>query len=272
MTTPNSDARKRNDLYTRTAGSRIAPLVADALGERVSAVLRAVDGRARLLDVACGAGGLALRLASDLPEASVIGVDISRDVIAQAQRRAAEAELEDRVTFAVMDARQLSFETASIDAATCNLGFHLFARPAEALSEIGRTLKPGARFWASVPDSQSWREFFEVAHDVAPDVDQLLRGYTAKLEQGARLPLALQEAGFVAIQQEDLRLPFAFATGNEAAVFFDGLFSLFATLPANFQERLSHALDERFPQGVKTSYVASLAYARWDSDATPPSA
>lgn len=257
------------DSYARTAGRHIAPRVADALGERVVAALRATEGPQRLLDVACGSGGLALRVASDLPSVSVIGVDVSPDMIAQAQAQAATMGLEGRAAFAVMDARQLAFEPASMDAATCNLGLHLFTRPVEALSEIGRVLTPGARLWASVPDRQSWREFFTVAHDVAPDADSLLRDFTARLEQGAPLLLTLQRAGFTVISQESLRLPFTFANGRDALVFFTGLVSPFVTLPATFLERLGHALDERFPQGMMTSYVALLLCARTGSGVVP---
>ncbi|MDE3229389.1 MAG: hypothetical protein KGO05_05880, partial [Chloroflexota bacterium] len=128
----------------------------------------------------------------------------------------------------------------------------------------GRTLAPGAHLWASAPDRQSWSEFFAVARDVAPDADALLRGFTAKLEQGAPLALALQQAGFSELTQEALRLPFTFANSREALAFFSGLLAPFTTLPADFLERLERALDERFPQGLTTSYVATLLSARWD--------
>lgn len=264
MTTP-FDTSGGREMYARTAGRRIAPFVADALGVRVITALRAAEGPLRLLDIACGAGGLALQLARELPGASVFGVDASPDMIAQAQAQAEQAGLADRVSFAVMDAHHLTFEAASMDAATCNLGLHLLARPAEALAEIGRTLTPGARLWASAPDRQSWREFFAVAHDVAPDTDALLRGFTVKLEQSAPLALALQQAGFSAITQEALSLPFFFADSRETQAFFSGLLAPFTTLPANFLERLGRALDERFPQGLATSYVATLLCARWDA-------
>lgn len=265
MTTPHVDRSTGGDAYAQTAGRHIAPRVADALGERVVAALRATAGPLRLLDVACGSGGLALRLARDLPYASVTGVDVSPDMIAQAQAHAEKAGLEQRVTFAVMDASQLAFETASMDAMTCNLGLHLFARPAEALSEMWRVLTPGARLWASVPDRQSWREFFTIAHDVAPDADRLLRGFMTKLEQGAPLLLALQQAGFTVTDQESLRLPFTFASDREALAFFTGLVAPFATLPASLLKRLG----ERFPQGMTTSYVASLLCAHTDAGAPP---
>lgn len=268
MKIPNFRTRKGSELYTMTAGHRIAPLVADALAARVAAAVRADNAQGRLLDVACGPGTLALRLAHALPGTSIFGVDASQEMIAQAQARAAEARLENRVTFAAMDAHHLTFEPASIDMATCNLGFPFFAHPVEALAEIGRVLTPGACFWTSVPNRQSWHELFMVVHDTLPVSDRLLRGFLAKLEQAEKLLPSLEQAGFVATHQELIHLPFAFADAHEAIAFFNNLFSLFTTLPEPVERRLSRVLDERFPYGVTTSYVALLACARWGTNAS----
>jgi len=263
MKIPNFRTRQGSELYTMTAGRSIAPLVADALGEQVIAAVHETNTPRRLLDVACGPGTLALQLARDLPATSIIGVDASQEMVARAQAAAAEARLgEERLRFAAMDAHQLAFESASFDAATCNLGFPFFAHPVAALGEIGRVLAPGAPFWASVPDRQSWRELFQVTHEVIPRSDQLLHGFMAKLEQAQRLLPSLEQAGFVVTRQELLRFPFTFANGLEAVMFFNRLFSLFTTLPAPVERRLSQALDERYPQGVSTSYVALLVCAQ----------
>lgn len=270
MKIPNFRTRKGSELYTSSAGHRIAPLVADALAARVAAAVSAGDTQGRVLDVACGPGTLALRLARALPGTSIIGVDASQEMIAQAQARAAEVGLENRVTFAAMDAHHLTFEPSSLHVATCNLGFPFFAHPVEALAEIGHVLTPGACFWASVPNRQSWHELFTVVHDTLPISDRLLRGFMAKLEQAEKLLAALAQAGFAVSHQELIRLPFAFADGHEAVAFFNDLFSLFTTLPAPVERQLSQVLDERFPHGVTTSYVALLACARRDTSPSSP--
>src|SRR5215469_13069496 len=56
-----------------------------------------------LLDVACGAGGPALRMAA-ITGCSVIGIDAHEDAIAAAQSLAAERNLSDRAQFQTMDA------------------------------------------------------------------------------------------------------------------------------------------------------------------------
>lgn len=273
MKIPNFRTRQGSQLYTMTAGHRIAPLVAEALAERVVAAVRAGDTHGRLLDVACGPGTLALRLARELPSVSIVGVDVSPEMIKRARARAVEAGLgAERITFSAMDVHDLAFEMAHFDAVICNLGFQFFAHPVAALAEIGRVLKPGRTLWASVPDRESWRELFEVVHEVVPASDQQLRGFMAKLEQAQQLLPSLEQAGFAVTSRELLRLPFAFANGAEAVTFFNDLFSLFSSLPAPIAGRLSQILDERFPQGITTSYVALLTSARWASGATPRTA
>src|SRR5262249_17416829 len=56
-----------------------------------------------LLDVACGAGGPALRMAA-ITGCSVIGIDAHEGAIAAAQSLAAERNLSDRVRFQALDA------------------------------------------------------------------------------------------------------------------------------------------------------------------------
>lgn len=274
MKIPNFRTREGSELYTMTAGHCIAPLVADALAVRVVAALREREtaARLRLLDVACGPGTLALRLARELPDVCITGVDTSPEMIALAQQArklaATEAGLgEEHASFTAMDVHRLALETASFDAATCNLGFPFFAYPVEALAEIRRVLVPSGLFWTSVPDRQSWQELFAVVHDVVPESKRLLHGFMAKLEQAQQLLPSLEQAGFVVTHQELIHFPFTFANGHEAITFFNGLFSLFTTLPAPLEGQLSRVLDERFPRGITTSYVALLTCARHDTGA-----
>lgn len=263
MKIPNFRTRQGSELYAVTAGHRIAPLVAEALAERVIATLRADDFAGHLLDVACGPGTLALRLARELPGVRIAGVDASVEMIKRAHGQATEVGLDEgRIRFAAMDVHHLAFEAATFDAATCNLGFPFFAHPVAALAEIGRVLKPGASLWASVPDRASWRELFEVVHEAVPASQRLLRGFMAKLEQAQLLLPSLEQAEFTVTDQELVRLPFTFANGREAVRFFNDLFSLFSALPAPIAGRLSHMLDQRFPRGISTAYVALLARAQ----------
>lgn len=62
---------------------------------------------ARVLDVGCGFGGLALHLAKRY-DVSVLGITLSREQLREAQARAREHGLADQVTIRLLDYRQLS--------------------------------------------------------------------------------------------------------------------------------------------------------------------
>jgi 2-polyprenyl-3-methyl-5-hydroxy-6-metoxy-1,4-benzoquinol methylase len=80
--------------------------------------LRLAPGK-RLLDVACGAGGPALRLAA-LTGASVLGIDLHEQAVATANALATKYGLGGSCEFRVMDATHpLPLPDASLDAITC---------------------------------------------------------------------------------------------------------------------------------------------------------
>src|SRR5258706_5404179 len=104
-----------------------------------------------LLDVACGAGGPALRIAGKTG-CTVVGVDIHEQAIATAVALAAERGLSRTATFRVVDAGQrLPFEDARFDAITCIDAInHLPGRPG-VIGEWTRLLKPGGRLLFTDP-------------------------------------------------------------------------------------------------------------------------
>jgi ubiquinone/menaquinone biosynthesis C-methylase UbiE len=92
----------------------IGRLVAVTQARQVLEGLAPVEGR-RILDVGTGTGRAAIALAK--AGAVVTGVDASREMLAVAERRAAEEGV--TVTFAAGDAHQLAFADASFDAVVC---------------------------------------------------------------------------------------------------------------------------------------------------------
>jgi 2-polyprenyl-3-methyl-5-hydroxy-6-metoxy-1,4-benzoquinol methylase len=99
----------------------------------------------RLLDVACGAGGPALRIAS-ATGCSVAGVDVHEQAVRTAQERAKERGLAERAAFRAADAnRPLPFSDASFDAITCIDALNHFPDRLRMLTEWVRLLKPGGR-------------------------------------------------------------------------------------------------------------------------------
>ena len=104
-----------------------------------------------LLDVACGAGGPALRIVA-LTGCTVTGVDLHEQAISTARSLATQRGLESRADFRVVDAdNRLPFPDASLDAITCIDAInHLPERP-QVLTDWARLLKPGGRLLFSNP-------------------------------------------------------------------------------------------------------------------------
>jgi ubiquinone/menaquinone biosynthesis C-methylase UbiE len=107
-----------------------------------------------LLDVACGAGGPALRMAATTG-CSVIGVDIHEQAIRTATSLAAKRGLGERAQFRATDASEpLPFPDDSFDAVTCIDAInHLPDRPS-VIAEWARLLKPGGRLLFTDPISR----------------------------------------------------------------------------------------------------------------------
>ena len=104
-----------------------------------------------LLDVACGAGGPALRVAASTG-ASVIGVDVHEKAVSTANALAAERGLAGRAEFRVIDAAlQLPFPDASFDAITCIDAINHFPDRLCAMTDWRRLLKPTGRLLFTDP-------------------------------------------------------------------------------------------------------------------------
>jgi SAM-dependent methyltransferase len=105
----------------------------------------------RLLDIACGAGGPALRIA-EKTGCSVIGIDVHEQAISTAYSLSARRGFSSQAEFRVADATgPLPFPNSSLDAVTCIDGVnHLPNRPA-VIAEWSRVLKPGGRLLFTDP-------------------------------------------------------------------------------------------------------------------------
>ena len=95
----------------------------------------------RMLDVACGAGQLAIPAA--LAGARVAGIDIASNLIEQARARA-EAEGVD-ARFHEGDAELLAFEDAEFDFVVSLIGAMFAPRPDRVAAELKRVCRPGGR-------------------------------------------------------------------------------------------------------------------------------
>lgn len=90
---------------------------------------------ARILDVGTGTGAGAVRLAQRFPEAEVVGVDLSGEMLGQARRNTPD-DLRDRVRFERADAAALPFGDGSFDLAA-------HANMIPFFDEVARVVAPG---------------------------------------------------------------------------------------------------------------------------------
>ncbi|MFD9903575.1 SAM-dependent methyltransferase [Streptomyces sp. NPDC059063] len=96
----------------------------------------------RVLDIGCGTGGPALRLA-ERTGCRVTGITVSQSQLARCQERRGTHAAGERVEFAYGNAMELSYSDASFDAAwSIDCMPHLADRPL-GLREALRVLKPG---------------------------------------------------------------------------------------------------------------------------------
>lgn len=111
-------------------------------GPDLEAMLAALplQGHERVLDAGCGAGHTALAFAPKV--GSVIGVDLTLAMLAQARKLGRERELAN-VTFERADVERLPYPDASFDLVTSRYSAHHYPHPQAAIREFARVLQPG---------------------------------------------------------------------------------------------------------------------------------
>jgi len=119
-------------------------LYRSSLLDRISNDFNAGD---TVLEVACGTGLVALKIADRASKVS--GIDISAPMIDEAKKKLKEKGL-DNIEFFVEDAYALHFGDGVFDTVICNNTFQNMKYPQKALAEIKRVLKPGGRFIGTV--------------------------------------------------------------------------------------------------------------------------
>jgi ubiquinone/menaquinone biosynthesis C-methylase UbiE len=100
------------------------------------------DG-ATVLDIGTGPGVLLAELATRRPDLTLIGVDLSADMVAAAARNLAPFGTRGSVEQA--DVAELPFADGSVDVVVSSLSLHHWDRPREAIGELRRVLRPGGQ-------------------------------------------------------------------------------------------------------------------------------
>ncbi len=120
-----------------------------------------LSGDERVVDSGCGSGYHTLMVAEKLVSGSVVGVDVSREMLSRLRRSATQQGFGARVQAIEADALALPIEDESADRAITVATWHHLENPLGACMELARVLRPGGRM---------------VAIDLALGGDQTVRG------------------------------------------------------------------------------------------------
>jgi demethylmenaquinone methyltransferase / 2-methoxy-6-polyprenyl-1,4-benzoquinol methylase len=114
----------------------------------------------RVLDVASGTAGVAIALARGLPDATIVGVDLTEAMLRTGRANLDAAHTNGQVQLVTGRAEELPFPDASFDALTFTYLLRYVDDPQATLSELARVMKPGATMASlefCVPPSAWWR-------------------------------------------------------------------------------------------------------------------
>jgi demethylmenaquinone methyltransferase/2-methoxy-6-polyprenyl-1,4-benzoquinol methylase len=125
-----------------------------------------LPANARVLDVCTGTGDFAIAAADARPGATVLGVDFAAAMLGVGLDKLRARSLTPRVTLVRGDATTIPVRDGWADAATIGFGIRNVNRPAAALQEIARVLKPGGRL-----------AILELGEPVVPGVRQVYNWY-----------------------------------------------------------------------------------------------
>ncbi len=98
---------------------------------------------ASILDIGTGPGRLLMALQKLLPEARLVGVDISSAMVAQARRNLEKGRRDTRVEVKVADVNALPFDDETFHCVVSTGSLHHWKDSNQALSEAYRVLKSG---------------------------------------------------------------------------------------------------------------------------------
>jgi ubiquinone/menaquinone biosynthesis C-methylase UbiE len=178
------------------AAARYAVSAVHQGGPDLEAMLAAgvATGRERVLDVGCGPGATALAFAARV--ASVVALDLTPAMLAQARKTAAERGL-DNLRFELGNAADLPFPDASFDVVASRLAAHHVADPQAMVREVARVLAPGGMFLLSDtiapedPARDTFLNAFELLRDPSHVRDHRLSEWQAMFRAAGLEPVCL---------------------------------------------------------------------------------
>jgi ubiquinone/menaquinone biosynthesis C-methylase UbiE len=209
----------------------------------------------RVLELACGAGGVGIAAAQRVGETGeVILSDVAPAMVAIAAARGAELGLRN-VRARVLDLEEIDEPDAVYDVAVCREGLMFVVDPARAARELRRVLRPGGRVAIAVwgpRERNPWLGvlFVAVSAELGAPVPPPGVPGPFSLDDAGRLEALLAGAGFSAVDVQEVSTPYRAASvdewWNRTTALAGPLAQRLATLP----EPAAQALRERARQAI----------------------
>ena len=97
----------------------------------------------KAIDLGCGPGYLVAEMVRQAPGLHVTGLDLSDEMLAEAEAFAQQRGIAQAVSFRKGDVQQIPFEDGSVDLVVSTLSLHHWSDPVAVLEEVARILRPG---------------------------------------------------------------------------------------------------------------------------------
>ena len=238
---------------------------ADARGarnaERMLELARVGAGD-RVLELACGPGGLGLAAAERVGAGGeVVLTDVAEEMTAIAAARAAELGL-GNVAVRRLDLERIDEPDASYDVVLCREGLMFALEPDRALEEIRRVLRPGGRVAVAVWAARERNPWLGLVMDVvsaqigAPVPPPGIPGPFA-LGDADELRRLLDEAGLADVQVGELSMPLRAASFEDWWGRTSALAGPLSAILASMPEPAMQALRERGREAARPYETAS---------------
>jgi len=246
---------------------------AGGITERLLELARLEPGN-RVLELACGAGGLGLAAAARVgPSGEVVLSDVAPEMTAIARRRADSLGVDVRTR--VLDLEAIDEPDDTYDAVLCREGLMLVPDPARAVREIVRVLRPGARVALAVWGPRERNPWLGLVFDAAgaelgASVPPPGLPGPFSLDDADRLAQLLGEAGLVDVEVGEEPTPYRASSAEEwwsRTVALSGpLGQRLAALPepvarAVFERALAAIGEYETPTGLDIPGVSLVAAA-----------
>ena len=133
-----------------------------------------------LLDVAGGTGDISFRFLKRAGRGHATVLDLTEPMLVEGRKRAEADQMSDSLDWVVGDAMALPFADNTFDVYTISFGIRNVTRPAEALSEAYRVLKPGGRLmvleFSQIPNDMMQRVYDLYSFNIIPRMGQAIAG------------------------------------------------------------------------------------------------